>query len=163
MEHAGEKLNLEKCLMGAATGGLIRYLPDERGAPRRSASGARLGELGRQTGDVIERRVHGHADQAVHSPSAMAGAAPSAQQGSVRHPPAAPQAASKKAAGTDVAGTGPGQFHVARASGHAHASRGTALSAGMRAGPVHPARFRDTAARAALLIGGGHGRRPPLH
>lgn len=52
-------LQLAKWLGAAALGAAVMYLLDpERGAPRRAASGARLRQLGRQTGDTLDKVVH---------------------------------------------------------------------------------------------------------
>ena len=52
-------LHLGKWLGGAALGALAMYLLDpDRGAPRRALSGARLRDLGRQGGDMLEKVVH---------------------------------------------------------------------------------------------------------
>ncbi|NHZ90496.1 hypothetical protein F2P45_15925 [Massilia sp. CCM 8733] len=53
-------LHLVKWLGGAALGALAMYMMDpDRGAPRRALSGAKLRDLGRQSGDMLEKVVHG--------------------------------------------------------------------------------------------------------
>ncbi len=52
-------LHLGKWLGGAALGALAMYMMDpDRGAPRRALSGAKLRDLGRQGGDMLEKVVH---------------------------------------------------------------------------------------------------------
>lgn len=55
-----QNLQLGKWLGGAALGAVVMYMLDpDRGAPRRALSGEKLRQLGRQTGDAIDRVVHG--------------------------------------------------------------------------------------------------------
>lgn len=54
-----QNLQLAKWLGGAAVGALVMYMLDpDRGAPRRARSGEKLRELGRQTGDALDKVVH---------------------------------------------------------------------------------------------------------
>ncbi|NHZ66352.1 SRPBCC family protein [Massilia genomosp. 1] len=54
------ELHLGKWLGGAALGALAMYLLDpDRGAPRRALSGAKLRDLGRQGGDMLDKVVRG--------------------------------------------------------------------------------------------------------
>ncbi len=62
MKHATDHqdLQLGKWLGGAALGAVVMYMLDpDRGAPRRAQSGAKLRQLGRQTGDALDKAVHG--------------------------------------------------------------------------------------------------------
>ncbi|UOD29909.1 SRPBCC family protein [Massilia violaceinigra] len=58
-QTSGHDLHLGKWLGGAALGALAMYMLDpDRGAPRRALSGAKLRDLGRQGGDMLEKVVH---------------------------------------------------------------------------------------------------------
>lgn len=59
MKQASEHdLHLGKWLGGAALGALLMYMMDpDRGAPRRARSGETLRDLGKQTGDTLEKVV----------------------------------------------------------------------------------------------------------
>ncbi|NHZ43657.1 SRPBCC family protein [Massilia aquatica] len=58
-QTSGHDLHLGKWVGGAALGALAMYMLDpDRGAPRRALSGAKLRDLGRQGGDMLEKVVH---------------------------------------------------------------------------------------------------------
>lgn len=68
MRHMTEQ-NMEwgKLLGSAAVGALAMYLLDpDRGAPRRAVSGLKLREMGKQTGDALERVVRSIGEGAGH-------------------------------------------------------------------------------------------------
>ncbi len=59
-QASDQNLQLGKWLGGAALGAAVMYLMDpDRGAPRRALSGEKLRRLGRQTGDVFDKVMHG--------------------------------------------------------------------------------------------------------
>lgn len=69
-------LQLAKWLGGAALGALAMYMLDpDRGAPRRALSGARLRDLGRQTGGAVGKVMHSIGQRASGSASAQDGGA----------------------------------------------------------------------------------------
>ena len=61
MKQASDQdLQLGKWLGGAALGAVVMYMLDpERGAPRRAVSAEKLRQIGRQTGDAVDKVVHG--------------------------------------------------------------------------------------------------------
>lgn len=86
MKYATDQdLQIGKWLGGAVVGALVMYMLDpDRGAPRRKESGQRLRELGRQTGDVLDKVVHGIGggiDEARSSAGSMASEAGAAMRG----------------------------------------------------------------------------------
>ncbi|HEX8610793.1 MAG TPA: SRPBCC family protein [Telluria sp.] len=67
-------LHLGKWLGGAALGALAMYMLDpDRGAPRRAMSGAKLRDLGRQGGDMLEKVVQGVSERMGADGAARAG------------------------------------------------------------------------------------------
>ena len=63
-----QDLQLGKWLGGAALGALAMYMLDpDRGAPRRAVSGEKLRRLGRQTGDALDKVMHGAGTRAAHA------------------------------------------------------------------------------------------------
>lgn len=82
MNQASEHdLQLAKWLGGAALGALAMYMLDpDRGAPRRAVSGARLRDLGRQTGGAVDKVMHSISQRASGIASAGSDLAGSAAQ-----------------------------------------------------------------------------------
>jgi len=75
-----QDLNMGKWLGGAVIGALVMYLLDpDRGAARRALSGQRLHELGHQTGDVLDKVVHGIGNMASEAGPALHDAADKAR------------------------------------------------------------------------------------
>lgn len=75
-------LHLGKWLGGAALGALAMYMLDpDRGAPRRALSGARLRDLGRQGGDMLDRVVHEVSERMGGDGAAASGAGQSGANG----------------------------------------------------------------------------------
>ena len=77
MKQASDQdLQLGKWLGGAALGAVVMYMLDpERGAPRRAVSAEKLRQLGRQTGDAMDKVVQGFGSRMGQSgvATAMAG------------------------------------------------------------------------------------------
>lgn len=67
-QASDQNLQLGKWLGGAALGAVVMYMLDpERGAPRRAVSGEKLRQLGRRTGDAVDRVVQGMGNRASHA------------------------------------------------------------------------------------------------
>ena len=75
MKQASDQdLQLGKWLGGAALGAIVMYLLDpDRGAPLRAVSGEKLRQLGRQTGDALDKVMHGIGGRMGRSNAADAG------------------------------------------------------------------------------------------
>jgi uncharacterized membrane protein len=154
-----QDLQLGKWLGAAALGAIVMYMLDpERGAPRRARSGERLRQLGRQTGDALDKVVHelgsrmsemqDGAGQAV-SRAMAAGEAGSALAGSMQGAADAASAAAAPALHTTPAPNLAQQVAESRGYGGGNGQR----AAGMT-GQTHPQSWGG-ARRGAALAGGG--------
>lgn len=80
-------LQLGKWLGGAALGALVMYMLDpDRGAPRRAQSGEKLRQLGRQTGDALEKVVQGMGQSEGSSADGKARSLVNAARDTLAHP-----------------------------------------------------------------------------
>jgi uncharacterized membrane protein len=132
MKYATDQdLQMGKWLGGALVGALVMYMLDpERGATRRAQSGQRLRELGHQTGEVLDKVVHGMGDgmdQGRSAAASMASEAGSAMRGVAER---AGAALAPLASAFEGSASGGGSGSDQRTAGWGRSMRGAALAGG---------------------------------